>query len=915
MTNSTLTAERSITADQENSGALSTRGSEVPSVSGGILWPDTTNKLFYLYGGEYKEPTDVKNFTSLWFFDVIYNTWNRTVTDSGTAYYYGGYLSKKNTPEWGVNPHMISSLISFDMDTKTWSNHTYDDNIPRAQGILQYLPVSTSGMLLYLGGLERGDSNGALFSDMATVGLFDINEKKWFTQKTTGEVPSPRYGMCAGLAWAKDCSSFNIYVQGGIAYNGTGFDDTYILSLPAFQWTLIEPQSGPMPNTAKGKGWSSCNVVRNMSQMIVLGGHFTDASYVACDSREYGGQHGLLLGQESAEIDEPRVKWWWRVTPTYNRYRVPDKVIQMIGGDIDGHATKTAPFNGWQTPQLSSYFQITMSATSRTATRPIPATATATSQSDPSGPNVGAIAGGTIGGLAALAMIAIIFFWLRPKRGIKATGNAPELDELDGPSVYEKPAENITVLHGSTIPSSIWHQGSSCAELPGSDPASAELPDARSPTISELPGRQNGLTYFTNGNNFARLPPRRKKATYKTTALDNSQTPELDDLSMTQKPARARHVPVIAPARHTLTSHDSHTGTMPSPSSSKHLGIDKLDYTSPRRPLLGSEASSTNGASNDNSYAGSFFEQVAEGVMERDRERLQRLAVRWLSFAWAIVNCLCAGSITAYSLYAPLFQSRLHYTQFQVNVVSIVAELGMYLLVPLFGYLCDRLGPGAPSALSGVFFGFGYLVAAFAYQSGPPAVNGWPFGFMVVAFFAIGMGTSCMYLSAVTTCAKNFGRGNAKGIALAVPIASFGLSGMWQSQVAAHLLYEKKPDGSKGDVDVFRFFLFLGIMLLAVGLIGTLTLRIIDEEELIDEAVEELERSGLLAQDEFFTAAANNHGYGTLPPQDLSDSTFDFLQHGSSMRRPVVTYSIQPCGGSLPASSWSPDQAKPSSTT
>ncbi|KAJ4991298.1 transporter mch1 [Stagonosporopsis vannaccii] len=324
---------------------------------------------------------------------------------------------------------------------------------------------------------------------------------------------------------------------------------------------------------------------------------------------------------------------------------------------------------------------------------------------------------------------------------------------------------------------------------------------------------------------------------------------------------------------------------MPSPSSSKrssgHLGIDKLDYPSARRPLLASSDASSTAASNDNSYAGSFFEQVAEGVMERDRARLQRLALRWLSFAWAIVNCLCAGSITAYSLYAPLFQRRLHYSQFHVNVVSIVAELGMYLPVPLFGYLCDRLGPGAPSALSGAFFGFGYLAAAFAYQSGPPPAaggHGWPLPVMVLAFFAVGMGTSCMYLSAVTTCAKNFGRGNAKGIALAVPIAAFGLSGMWQSQVAAHLLYETRPDGSRGDVDVFRFFLFLGTLLLAVGLVGAFTLRIIDEEELIDEAVDELERSGLLAQDAFFTAAAHNHGYGTLPPQDLSDSTFDFLQ-------------------------------------
>jgi MFS family permease len=314
-------------------------------------------------------------------------------------------------------------------------------------------------------------------------------------------------------------------------------------------------------------------------------------------------------------------------------------------------------------------------------------------------------------------------------------------------------------------------------------------------------------------------------------------------------------------------------------------GIDKLDYhppdaNSPRRLLLDGDSTSSR-HSQSNSLAGSFFEHVAEGIMTRDRVRLQRQAVRWLSFVWAIVNCLCAGSITAYSLYGHLFQSRLHYSQLQVNLVSITAELGMYLPVPAFGYLCDRLGPGLPSLLSGFLFGFGYLLAAFAYKSGPPPSaggEGWPFAVMILAFVGVGMGTSCMYLSAVTTCAKNFGRGNAKGIALAVPIAAFGLSGMWQSQVGSRLLFEKNPDGSRGDVDVFRFFLFLGATLLCVGIIGAFTLQIVNEEEMIDEAVDELERSGLLAQDDFFTRAADIHGYGTMETQDLSDSTYDFLQ-------------------------------------
>lgn len=221
-----------------------------------------------------------------------------------------------------------------------------------------------------------------------------------------------------------------------------------------------------------------------------------------------------------------------------------------------------------------------------------------------------------------------------------------------------------------------------------------------------------------------------------------------------------------------------------------------------------------------------------------------------------------------YSVYAPLFQRRLHYTQLSVNAISITAELAMYLPVPIFGYLCDRYGPGIPSFISGTFFGAGYILAAFAYKSGPPNTggvsgeDGWPFSVMVLAYVGIGMGTSCMYLSAVTTCAKNFGRGKHKGLALALPIAAFGLSGMWISQVGSRLLYETRHDGSRGDVDVFRFFIFLGCLLLGTGFIGTFLLRIVDEDEMIDQAVEELEQSGLLEHSAFFRHESHEHGYG-----------------------------------------------------
>ncbi|PBP25729.1 putative MFS monocarboxylic acid transporter [Diplocarpon rosae] len=272
----------------------------------------------------------------------------------------------------------------------------------------------------------------------------------------------------------------------------------------------------------------------------------------------------------------------------------------------------------------------------------------------------------------------------------------------------------------------------------------------------------------------------------------------------------------------------------------------------------------------------SIHSSSSSSLSRRDQRRRQDLT-RYAAFASAITSCLCAGSITAYSLYGHLFQERLRYTQLQVNIVVIAAELALYLPVPLFGYLCDRIGPAPLSFASAILFALGYLLAAFTYRSGAKdpygytAERGWPIWVMVTAFVIIGAATTLMYLSAVTTCAKNFGKGKHKGLALASPIAAFGLSGMWQSQVGSRILYEKRPDGSRGDVDVFRFFVFLAVTLLAVGLLGTFFLKIVDEEDLIDEAVEELERSGLLEESGFFRGVSR--AYGSL--ESASDETVD----------------------------------------
>ncbi|KAF1364389.1 hypothetical protein EJ07DRAFT_99341 [Lizonia empirigonia] len=492
-----------------------TKDPDVPSVSGGVLWPDTTNKLFYLFAGEYDTVDEVQSFTTLWLYDVIYNTWNRssasdgsltdikwpalgagTVTDTGIAYYYGGYLANLTMPGWTGDRLMLNSMTSFNMNSRTWQNNTYDQT-PRAEGSLLFIPASDAGMLVYFGGVEMNNSIHLDLTDMPqNIQLFDIANNRWFTQTATGDVPTPRRGSCANTIWAKDKSSYNFYVYGGITSNEQAVDELYILTLPSFQWTLVYPAA--VPNYFGGKAWMSCNVIRD-SQMLFVGGQIPNVSLTACDVPTIGGQHGLLFGQEATEEGA----WWHGIQDNTTGYRVPDKIVSLVGGNTDGHATATAPAGGFAIRDLSVYFGTTASATPRTASRVIPASATATSSNQPkSKSNTGAIAGGVVGGIIALsALIGIIFFCLRHRRRNAPTeptraelANNPALDpnsptysnSMHSPMV-EAPEYST---HADQYPTSTYYppppSGAAHAHSK-SQHVSHELPSSATPAAMEMP--------------------------------------------------------------------------------------------------------------------------------------------------------------------------------------------------------------------------------------------------------------------------------------------------------------------------------------------------------------------------------------------------------------------------------------------
>lgn len=159
----------------------------------------------------------------------------------------------------------------------------------------------------------------------------------------------------------------------------------------------------------------------------------------------------------------------------------------------------------------------------------------------------------------------------------------------------------------------------------------------------------------------------------------------------------------------------------------------------------------------------------------------------------------------------------------------------------------------------------------------------------MVAFIGVGLGTCTLVISGVATCVKNFGKSKHRGLAMSLPIAAYGLSGLWISQVGSRQFTEPGSAGER-DVDVYRYFIFLSGLLFAVGLMGAVALRVVNEEELIDEAVDELERSGYLEENTLLHRSIHDStaDYGTLSRPQSSSSSVHNRGSDDALRKTLV---------------------------
>lgn len=197
--------------------------------------------------------------------------------------------------------------------------------------------------------------------------------------------------------------------------------------------------------------------------------------------------------------------------------------------------------------------------------------------------------------------------------------------------------------------------------------------------------------------------------------------------------------------------------------------------------------------------------------------------IKKVSFIIALFSCLLDASVVTFSIFTPSFMEDLHYDQFMINIISGAIAIGMYLTLPVLGYLADLHGPVILAALSIIMFCPGYLLAAYTYKYKMSYIH------MAVSFCLIGCATSACYFCSLLTCAKIYPE--RKGLSISVPVTFYGLSSLILSGFVFKLpLFQKdssiNPDllisdaTNKTTLDTYKVFVGLSIMYLILGIVN-----------------------------------------------------------------------------------------------
>ncbi|KAK6442515.1 hypothetical protein LTR95_001255 [Oleoguttula sp. CCFEE 5521] len=452
------------------------------------IW--SSGDTLYVFGGP-SSPTNV-----LPSYNVTSQTW-KDVQVEGGSFNFGNhsYSQAVSTPESGLSfysgglaPYTGPSMIRFDASNPaklSWTNESlgqgsYGVEVPNlVDGTIVYVPAGKAGLLVSFGGynVSEGINSNSGFpypSDFSVINVYDIASHTWFAQQASGVTP-PTYlcQFCAGVTSSPDNTAFHITTYGG--------------------WSLLElidflrdcSNAEQQVNSTIGRDQQSCQVYNN-TQLLVLGGNIRAGH----QSLTNGACNQVFAPLRALDLS---TYTWQSVFDPAIEYEVPDTIYSVIGGSATGGATKTVPDSGWadtklaavmkQRPPTPTTSSTSSSSSSSTATSTSGSKATSAADPSPTGysnvakSHTAATAGGVAGGIVALALVALLFWFILRSRKRKSRGNAraaADWQSDNSKTPFEAEDTHLRELHGDHRPHEV--DATQVYELPDKSYQGAELP-------------------------------------------------------------------------------------------------------------------------------------------------------------------------------------------------------------------------------------------------------------------------------------------------------------------------------------------------------------------------------------------------------------------------------------------------------
>ena len=179
--------------------------------------------------------------------------------------------------------------------------------------------------------------------------------------------------------------------------NPAGYKDMWVLSIPSFQWFLVD--NGSSTAAPPVYGAMTCYIVGGGSKMLVYGG---------------SGRPSYGCDKTSIHVfDMTKLIWEEIYDPNGGEYQVPSEIYNVIGGSASGGATLLP--EAMDNQDMEDTFEEIIKKTKQT---------NSTRTNTESGVSGGAIAGIVVGVLVGISLISLGILWLRKQSKARARGES-----------------------------------------------------------------------------------------------------------------------------------------------------------------------------------------------------------------------------------------------------------------------------------------------------------------------------------------------------------------------------------------------------------------------------------------------------------------------------------------------------------